>query len=53
MIVKHQRMKIYWHKYFINYRYVGDVSIPGGRRDVTRRAAAGGICPYCGSEQVA
>ena len=27
--------------------------IPGGRRDVTRRAAAGGICPYCGSEQVA
>ena len=24
-----------------------------GRRDVTRRAPAAGICPYCGSEQVA
>jgi len=28
MIVKHPRMIIYWHEYFINYRYVGDVSIP-------------------------
>ena len=27
MIVKHPRMIIYWHEYFINYRYVGDVSI--------------------------
>lgn len=26
MIVKHLRMVIYWHEYFINYRYVGDVS---------------------------
>ena len=26
MIVKHPIMIIYWHEYFINYRYVGDVS---------------------------
>ena len=26
---------------------------PEGHRDVTRRAPAAGICPYCGSEQVA
>ena len=28
-------------------------AIPEGRRDVTRRALAAGICPYYGSEQVA
>ena len=28
-------------------------AVPEGRRDVTRRAPAAGICPYCGSEQVA
>ena len=28
-------------------------AIPEGRRDVTRRAPAAGIYPYCGSEQVA
>ena len=28
-------------------------AIPEGRRDVTRRAPAAGICPYYGSEQVA
>ena len=28
-------------------------SIAEGRRDVTRRALAAGICPYCSSEQVA
>ena len=28
-------------------------AVPEGRRDVTRRAAAAGICPYYGSEQVA
>ena len=27
--------------------------VPKGRRDVTRRAPAARICPYCGSEQVA
>ena len=27
--------------------------VPEGRQDVTRRASATGICPYCGSEQVA
>ena len=27
--------------------------VPEGHRDVTRRAPAAGICPYCGSEQVA
>ena len=27
--------------------------VPKVRRDVTRRAPAAGICPYCGSEQVA
>ena len=26
--------------------------VPEGRRDVTRRAPAARICPYCGSEQV-
>src|SRR3989337_2993148 len=31
----------------------GEEAVPGGHRDVTRRAAAGGICPYCGSKQVA
>ena len=30
-----------------------DEAIPEGRRDVTRRAPAARICPYCGSEQVA
>ena len=28
-------------------------AVPEGRRDVTRRAPAAGVCPYCGSEQVA
>lgn len=28
-------------------------AVPEGRRDVTRRASAAGICPYCSSEQVA
>ena len=28
-------------------------AVPEGCRDVTRRAPAAGICPYCGSEQVA
>ena len=28
-------------------------AVPEGRRDVPRRASAAGICPYCGSEQVA
>ena len=28
-------------------------AVPEGRRDVTRRAPVAGICPYCGSEQVA
>ena len=28
-------------------------AVPEGRRDVTRRASAARICPYCGSEQVA
>ena len=28
-------------------------AVPEGRRDVTRRAPAAEICPYCGSEQVA
>ena len=28
-------------------------AVPEGRRDVTRRAPAAGIFPYCGSEQVA
>ena len=28
-------------------------AVPEGRQDVTRRAPAAGICPYCGSEQVA
>ena len=28
-------------------------AVPEGRRDVTRRVPAAGICPYCGSEQVA
>ena len=28
-------------------------AVPEGRRDVTRRAPAAGICPYYGSEQVA
>ena len=28
-------------------------AVPEGRRDVTRRAPSAGICPYCGSEQVA
>ena len=28
-------------------------AVPEGRRNVTRRASAAGICPYCGSEQVA
>ena len=27
-------------------------ALPEGRRDVTRRAPAAGIFPYCGSEQV-
>ena len=27
--------------------------VPEGRRDVTRRAPAAGIFPYCGNEQVA
>ena len=26
MIVKHPRMIIYWPKYFIHYRYIGDIS---------------------------
>ena len=26
-------------------------AVPEGRRDVTRRAPAAGICPYCGGEQ--
>ena len=30
MIVKHPRMIIYQHQYFINYRYVGDVSVTEG-----------------------
>ena len=25
-------------------------AVPEGHRDVTRRAPAAGICPYCGSE---
>ena len=28
-------------------------AVPEGHRDVTRRALAAGICPYCGSKQVA
>ena len=28
-------------------------AVPEGCRDVTRRALAAGICPYCSSEQVA
>ena len=28
-------------------------AVPEGRRDVTRRAPAAGICPYYGNEQVA
>ena len=28
-------------------------ALPEGHRDVTRRALAAGICPYCGSKQVA
>ena len=27
-------------------------AVPEGRRDVTRRVSAAGICPYCGNEQV-
>ena len=28
-------------------------AVPEGHRDVTRRALAARICPYCGSKQVA
>ena len=28
-------------------------AVPKGRQDVTRRAPAAGICPYCGSKKVA
>ena len=27
--------------------------VPEGRRDVTKRVPTAGICPYCGSDQVA
>ena len=32
-------------------RPVPEEAVPEGRRDVTGRATAGEICPYCGSKQ--